>query len=179
MTRGNTDMTAENCKEKDDNREKYKSNYRLIEVAFPVDAVSKSGSHERYLQGCTPHSLHVWWARRPFSAMRAIVFSSLAPAPSQQAGLADLLTLTDEISASADPPPLFMNAARDIVLQSHGGRPPLVLDMFGGGGTIALEAARLGCRAFSLDINPLAYFIQRTLLQYSQAHPSLVELIRE
>jgi|GEM_PF-1384122 adenine-specific DNA methylase len=125
-------MIAENCREK----EKYKSDYRLIEAAFPVDAVSKAGSHERYLQGCTPHSLHVWWARRPFSAMRAIVFSSLAPAPSQQAALADLLTLTDEISASADAPPLFMNAARDIILQSHGGRPPLVLDMFGGGGQL-------------------------------------------
>jgi putative DNA methylase len=72
-----------------------------------------------------------------------------------------------------------MNAARDILLRSYGGRPPQVLDIFGGGGTIALEAARLGCRAFSLDINPLAYFIQCTLLRYSQAHPSLVELVRK
>jgi putative DNA methylase len=51
-------------------------------------------------------------------------------------------------------------------------------DIFGGGGTIALEAGRLGCETFTLDINPLAYFIQKFILEYSQERQDLPELVK-
>lgn len=143
----------------------------LIERFFPFERVSEVGTRERYFHGRTPHSVHVWWARRPFSAMRAIVFASLVPYREEDA------SLLEEICLASLPSPLALEISHNSLFKAWK-RPPRVLDVFGGGGTIALEAARLGCEVVSLDINPLACFVQRTLLQYSQAHPELPILVR-
>lgn len=150
---------------------------RLIEESFPVAIVSKVGTNERYLHGRTPHTLHVWWARRPFSAMRAVVFSSLLPASSEES-VKENNHLTERLASSVDPLSSSVTQAKSILLK-HYHRPPRVLDIFGGGGTIAFEAARLGCAAVSVELNPLAHFIQRTILQYSQTPSNLADLVWE
>lgn len=150
---------------------------RAIEVAFPIATTSNVGSRERYLHGQTPHSLHVWWARRPFTAMRAVVFSSLAPASTESRG--DSFIIAEQLAASVEPPSEIVKKARNVLLKVYDGHAPRVLDIFGGGGTIPLEAARLGCSVATLDINPLACLVQRCILEFSQVHPNLPELVED
>ena len=135
---------------------------RLIDRGFLHGLASDSGSQERYGKGKTAHTIHVWWARRPFSAMRTLVFASLCPDVSTRA--LDAASLLGQASV---PEKKNLVAARSALNESHA-RPPRVLDMFGGGGTIAQEAANLGAEAFSMDSNPMAVFIQKSLLQWSQ-----------
>jgi putative DNA methylase len=109
---------------------------------------SDCGLAERYGRGRTTHTVHVWWARRPHSAMELLVGEVL-------------------------------RKARD------NGNIPVVLDIFGGGGTIPVEIARAGGQAFTIDCNPLSVFIQRSLLEWSQASfrslgkPNTLRLLRE
>jgi putative DNA methylase len=153
------------------------SNQRAIERFLPINIISKVGSNERYLHGRTPHSIFAWWARRPFTTMRAAVFASLFPVTSEDAAI-DISRLTEQLIKSINPSPLIVLHAKELLLESYG-RPPRILDIFGGGGTIALEAARLGCEAASLELNPLAYFIQLTILKYSQTSSNLSELVQK
>ena len=150
---------------------------RIIEVGFPAGTVSKVGSKERYLHGKTAHSLFVWWARRPFSAMRAVVAASLIPVVDEES-MKDKFNLIEELSGSITLSLETTEKARSLLLKTYG-RPPRVLDIFGGGGTIALEAGRLGSEAYTLDINPLAYFIQKYILEYSQGRHDLPELVNK
>ncbi len=92
---------------------------------------SSCGLAERYSRGKTTHTVHVWWARRPHSAMELLV--------------------------------------REVLNKAHyAGENPAVLDIFGGGGTIPVEIAKAGGKAFAIDSNPLSIFIQRFLLEWSQ-----------
>ncbi|WP_051327474.1 DUF1156 domain-containing protein [Desulfatibacillum aliphaticivorans] len=139
-----------------------KAQARLIDKGILHCLASQGGARERYGKGKTPHTIHVWWARRPFSAMRTLVFASLDSGESPKA-----LSLASElgrlpVSASKD-----AKAAAKMLSRQYA-EPPRVLDMFGGGGAIALEAGNLGCRAFSLDSNPLAVFIQKSLMEFIQ-----------
>lgn len=123
---------------------------------------SQGGAKERYGKGKTPHTIHVWWARRPYSAMRTLVFAGLdsGESPKSRNLASDLGRLPVSESKDAE-------AAAKMLSRQYA-EPPRVLDMFGGGGAIALEAANLGCKAFSLDSNPLAVFIQKSLLGFTQ-----------
>ena len=139
----------------------------LIETALPSRTISVQGTAERYSHGKTPHSMHVWWARRPLSSMRALVFASLARVASDE----DLQESFDLCTALARFQPLPLGAIKRARQVLGDGR--VVLDLFGGGGSIAFEAARLGCKAISVELNPLAVFVQRTLLNYSQSAEEL------
>jgi putative DNA methylase len=101
--------------------------------------------------------------------MRAVIFASLAP-PTSEA-----FNLTEQLSSDLTPKHDSLRRARQLLKQSFD-RPPRILDVFSGAGTIPFEAARLGCSSVSLELNPLAVFLQRTVLQYSQADNKLAEL---
>ncbi len=136
---------------------------RLIDTGMLHYEASLSGFKERYARGKTSHTIHVWWARRPHSAMRALVFASLCKnlSPEMQSLLTDLTFLKNGNEKG-------LKKARNELLKQYKGFPKL-LDMFGGGGTIAFEAMNLGAQSFALDSNQLAVFIQKNLLSSSQS----------
>ncbi|MBI9073889.1 MAG: DUF1156 domain-containing protein [Desulfatibacillum sp.] len=135
---------------------------RLIDRGTLHCRASAGGSSERYGKGKTAHTIHVWWARRPFSAMRTLVFASLCPDQSENA-----LNLAAQLGEQPVSQNALVARARAMLNKEYPD-PPRILDMFGGGGTIAQEAATLGAMACSMDSNPLAVFIQKSLLEYSQ-----------
>lgn len=148
---------------------------RLIDAGMLHYEASVAGLAERYGRGETSHTIHVWWARRPHSAMRALVFASLCKAQDEEAtNVLAQLGKSPQASAQA------VNEAREMLRQQYG-RPPRLLDMFGGGGTIGLESARLGAATYSVDSNQLSVFIQRCNLVYSQQLGSrdICKLVRD
>ncbi|MFP4475860.1 MAG: DUF1156 domain-containing protein [Desulfatibacillaceae bacterium] len=130
----------------------------LAEAGDLHETASAPGLGERYARAATPQSIHVWWARRPHVAMRALVFACLAadtPASREVLG---------RLCASPVSPPDAVRDAGALIHERYG-RPPRVLDMFGGGGTIPFEAAGLGARVTAVDANALSVFVQRTVLE--------------
>lgn len=132
---------------------------RLIDTGMLHCESSVAGYNERYHRGETSHTIHVWWARRPHSAMRALVFSSLCKEKSDTA--ADIMA---RLAMSCDDDTVNKAGA---MLRSQYETSPKVLDMFGGGGTIPFEAKRLGLDAYSIDSNQLSVFIQKCNLLYA------------
>lgn len=135
---------------------------RLIDEGMMHYEASLAGLSERYSRGKTSHTIHVWWARRPHSAMRALVFSALCKGSSSVA-----LKTLESLGTRPKPTKQAVDSAREI-LSSQYEPAPRVLDMFAGGGTIPLEACRLGAMTEACDVNELSTFIQRCLLEYSQ-----------
>ncbi len=126
---------------------------RLIDRGLDA-AVSAAGRRERYGRGRTPHTALTWWARRPHAAMRAAVFAALVDDAPEHRVLADALaadTATEE-------------QLRDAI-----GPGKRLLDPFAGGGTIPLEAKRLGVDAVAVDNNELAVMINRCWLEWVPA----------
>ncbi len=134
---------------------------RLIDTGMLHYESSVAGYNERYHRGETSHTIHVWWARRPHSAMRSLVFSSLCKDKS------DTATATmAQLAMSCDN--TIVNEASEM-LQAQYESTPRVLDMFGGGGTIPFEAKRLGLDSYSIDSNQLSVFIQRCNMLYADS----------
>ena len=74
----------------------------------------------------------------------------------------------------------YLETGRALVKAAHGGEPPLVVDPFAGGGSIPLEALRLGCEAFASDLNPVACLILKVMLEDIPRHgPGLAEELRK
>lgn len=145
----------------------------LIDGGLLHYEASIGGFEERYRRGESPHTVNVWWARRPYAAMRALVFASLCP--SKSTGAKRVLS---QLSRGMNPPPPLVEAARSLLTRSDCSAPR-VLDMFGGGGTIALEAARLGAEAHSIDSNQLSVFVQKSILeQFESGSPRLPTLVK-
>jgi putative DNA methylase len=141
---------------------------RLIEEYLPVEAVSHESTREKLLRRRDYHisTLHLWWARRPLAAARAAVYAALVPSPnSLDADRVDAFFTA--LCAWGGPPSAIADARRQI-LEANDGTPPAVLDMFAGGGAIPLEAARLGCNATALELNPVAHMIELCTLDYPQ-----------
>ena len=136
------------------------SNVPMIGASSLALEASIFGLAERYGRGKTSHTMQVWWARRPHSAMRAVTFASLVQQDQDSEE-----TLRQLLSASSYSDPAFAAAKKNITASEQ---PPLVLDIFGGGGTIPFEAAALGAESHSCDYNPLSVFIQNTNLVLSQ-----------
>ena len=167
---------------------------KLIEVALPLEAINKEAAREKSIRHGHPSTLHLWWARRPLAAARAVLFAQLVDDPSAQpdkfpteeAQRAERERLHDLIKELV----LWKNArnervlraARDEILKSTGGSPPVILDPFAGGGTIPLEAHRLGLDTRATDLNPVAVLISKALIEIPPkfrdrppVHPGLVE----
>lgn len=134
---------------------------RLIDTGMLHYESSIAGYNERYHRGETSHTIHVWWARRPHSAMRALVFSSLCKDKSDAA-----TAMMAQLAMNCDDA-IVDEASKMLKIQYEA--TPRVLDMFGGGGTIPFEAKRLGLDSYSIDSNQLSVFIQRCNMLYADS----------
>lgn len=150
---------------------------KLIEVALPLEAINRESAREKSIRHGHPSTLHLWWARRPLAAARAVLFAQLVDDPSarpeefpteeaQTAERKRLFELIEKLVVweNINNEELFAQAHAEI-LKSTGGNPPAILDPFAGGGSIPLEAQRLGLEAFASDLNPVAVLINKALIE--------------
>lgn len=164
---------------------------KLIEVSLPLEEINAQSAREKSIRHGHPSTLHLWWARRPLATARAVLFAQLVDDPSnfvedyrQEAAdkgyedpdawaehrvkqerqrLFDLIIRMvnwDNLSDEA-----LFDAVRAEILKSTDGNPPAILDPFAGGGTIPLEAQRLGLEAHASDLNPVAVLINKALIE--------------
>ena len=150
---------------------------KLIEVALPLEAINKESAREKSIRHGHPSTLHLWWARRPLATCRAVLFASLVDDPSSHP---DQFPTEEEQDKERDR--LFriierlvkwensnnqdvLAEARAEILKSTDGNPPPVYDPFCGGGSIPLEAQRLGLEAHGSDLNPVAVLITKALIE--------------
>ncbi len=150
---------------------------KLIEVALPLEAINREASREKSIRHGHPSTLHLWWARRPLAACRAVIFASLVDDPSshpenfpteeaQDNERQRLFRVIEQlVKWESVNDERVLQAAREEILKSTGGNPPCVLDPFCGGGSIPLEAQRLGLEARASDLNPVAVLITKTLVE--------------
>jgi adenine-specific DNA methylase len=180
--------------------------HRLAEVDFPIAVVSRHAMREKSIRHGHPSTLHLWWARRPLASCRAMLLALLLPDPCDEHcpedfkdKARDLLPPAvgpvgpkdDDLRAkllkfigdfanwdlSADK--TWLEAARGLVKAAHPEEPPLVVDPFAGGGSIPLEALRVGCEAFASDLNPVACLILKVMLEDIPRHgPGLADELR-
>ena len=150
---------------------------KLIEVALPLDAINRESAREKSIRHGHPSTLHLWWARRPLAACRAVLFAQLVDDPSarpdlyptdeaQSARRKELFDLIERLVKweNSTDSALLAEAHREI-LASTDGKPPAILDPFAGGGSIPLEAQRLGLEAHASDLNPVAVLINKALIE--------------
>ena len=151
---------------------------KLIEVALPLEAINAESAYEKMPGiGAHPRGLHLWWARRPFVAARAVIWSSLVDDPSshpeqfpteeaqqqERERLFDILTRLVKWENSNDEG--ILAEAKAEIMKSTNGNPPALLDPFAGGGAIPLEAQRLGLEAHAHDLNPVAVMINKAMIE--------------
>lgn len=164
---------------------------KLIEVALPLEAINTQSAREKSIRHGHPSTLHLWWARRPLATARAVLFAQLVDDPSERADeyrdeaerrgehdvdgyverrvdaererLFDLITRMVDWDNLGDED--LFDQVRAEILRSTDGKPPAILDPFAGGGTIPLEAQRLGLEAHASDLNPVAVLINKALIE--------------
>lgn len=150
---------------------------KLIEVALPLEAINKEAAREKSIRHGHPSTLHLWWARRPLAACRAVLFAQLVDDPSaeperfptqelQDAERQRLFRIIEDlVKWENSNNPVVLEAARAEIRRCLGDNPPAVLDPFCGGGSIPLEAQRLGLTAHASDLNPVAVLITKALIE--------------
>lgn len=164
---------------------------KLIEVSIPLDEINKQSAREKSIRHGHPSTLHLWWARRPLATARAVLFAQLVDDPSvredefiaearekgyedpegwaghrikqERERLFDLITRMVDWDNLGDE--ALFDAVRAEIMKSTDGNPPAILDPFSGGGTIPLEAQRLGLEAHASDLNPVAVLINKALIE--------------
>jgi putative DNA methylase len=171
---------------------------KLIEVSIPLEAINAASAKEKSIRHGHPSTLHLWWARRPLAACRAVLFAQLVDDPSawpdrfptEEKQDAERRRLHKVIAAmvpwEASNNEAILNAARweiarsvawglgeeppskddaKAILEYLQTKAPPVYDPFSGGGSIPLEAQRLGLRAYGSDLNPVAVLIGKALVE--------------
>jgi putative DNA methylase len=150
---------------------------KLIEVALPLEKINKEAAREKSIRYGHPSTLHLWWARRPLAAARAVLFAQLVDDPSshpdrfpteaaQRAERERLHSIIERlVSWENTRDQSLLAEAHAEILSSTGGSPPAIVDPFAGGGTIPLEAQRLGLEAHASDLNPVAVLINKALIE--------------
>ena len=168
---------------------------KLIEVALPLEAINAASAREKSIRHGHPSTLHLWWARRPLAAARAVLFAQMVDDPSARPELFP----TDE-AQSQERQRLFgiiedlvkwenttnetvLEAAREEIRKSwrricednrdhpraaelfDPDKLPAFHDPFAGGGAIPLEAQRLGLEAYASDLNPVAVLINKAMIE--------------
>lgn len=146
---------------------------RLIEYDLPLAEISEQSAREKNIRHGHPSTLHIWWARRPLAASRATAFAALVddPGPDRPKERKRLLGLIEQMvpwEAVKDGNAPVIEKARRVIRDQFGEEPPRVLDPFAGGGSIPLEAVRLGCETYASDYNPVAVFIEKATLEWPQ-----------
>lgn len=165
------------------------SRKKLIEVALPLEAINVASAREKSIRHGHPSTLHLWWARRPLAACRAVIFTSLVDDPDDPTAppafveacrklpkgknaqvedtprqrLFDFIELLVQWESTTDE--AVIETARHLIRLSTDGNPPPLLDPFAGGGSIPLEAQRLGLEAHASDLNPVAVMINKALIE--------------
>ena len=163
---------------------------KLIEVALPLAAINKAASREKSIRHGHPSTLHLWWARRPLAATRAVIWASLVDDPSgdesltseeQEAERQRLFKILERLVVweNSNKPDVLAEAKAEIDRCFPDGPPP-ILDPFAGGGAIPLEAQRLGLKALAGDLNPVAVLINKAMIEIpprfagmAPVHPSI------
>jgi len=179
---------------------------RLAEVDFPIAEVSRHAAREKSIRHGHPSTLHLWWARRPLASSRAVLLALLWPDPCDPLCPAEFKTkareMLPQVLGTVGPADedirkallkfiadfanwdnaaqrTYLEVSRALVKAAHGEQPPLVVDPFAGGGSIPLEALRLGCETFASDLNPVACLILKVMLEDIPRHgPKLAEELR-
>lgn len=143
----------------------------FIETDFPIKEVSVESAREKNIRHGHISTLHIWWARRPLASSRASIYAALTPTPKTEEEqekkrkfIADLSKWENSLNEE------IIGKARREILNAAGGQPPKVLDCFAGGGAIPLEALRLGCETYALELNPVAVLILLCTLVYPQKY---------
>jgi len=150
---------------------------KLIEVAIPLEAINAASVREKSIRHGHPSTLHLWWARRPLAACRAVLFAQLVDDPSslpekfptqelQDKERKRLFAIIEDLvkwenSSNEE----VLGRARAEILRSCEGVLPPVYDPFSGGGSIPLEAQRLGLPAYGSDLNPVAVMIGKAMIE--------------
>ncbi|MBE6357836.1 MAG: DUF1156 domain-containing protein [Lentisphaerae bacterium] len=170
-----------------------KSPKKLIEVALPLDDINKNAVREKSIHHGHPSTMHLWWARRPLAAARAVLFAQMVNDPGGERGWQAGLT-KQQAAAKRE---LLFDIIRDLVkweninneavlerariaikqswretCEMNKGKPgfdpdvlPAFHDPFAGGGAIPLEAQRLGLESYASDLNPVAVMINKAMIE--------------
>jgi len=174
-----------------------KSPKKLIEVALPLDDINAAAAREKSIRHGHPSTLHLWWARRPLAAARAVLFAQLVNDPGYQRELGygvnkqeaerkrEVLfdIIRDLVKWENTNNEEVLNRAREAIWESwretcHLNRNhpqaaelfspeklPASHDPFAGGGSIPLEAQRLGLESHASDLNPVAVLINKAMIE--------------
>ena len=171
------------------------SRKKLIEVALPLEAINVASAREKSIRHGHPSTLHLWWARRPLAAARAVIFAQMVDDPSanpdlfpteqkQEKERQRLFKIIEDLV-------LWENTTNEEVLEraraeiwqswrracaQNVGHPqarelfnraklPAFHDPFAGGGALPLEAQRLGLESYASDLNPVAVLINKAMIE--------------
>ena len=152
-------------------------NRKLIEVAIPLEAINAASAREKSIRHGHPSTLHLWWARRPLAACRAVLFAQLVDDPSSHPDEFPTAEAVDEerkrLFKIIEDLVVWENSTNEAVLEraraeirkSCGDTLPPIYDPFSGGGSIPLEAQRLGLPAYGSDLNPVAVMIGKAMIE--------------
>ena len=168
---------------------------KLIEVALPLEKINAESSREKSIRHGHPSTLHLWWARRPLAAARAVIWSSLVDDPSSHPELfpteeaqnherARLFKILEDLvvweNSNNDQ---VLDTAKKEILKYNDGVFPEFLDPFAGGGAIPLEAQRLGLVTHAHDLNPVAVMINKAMIEipsrFANVQPVNPEIVRQ
>lgn len=168
---------------------------KLIEVALPLEAINKAASHEKSVRQGHPSSLHLWWARRPLAAARAVIFAQMVDDPSAHPDIFPtekkqekerqrlFRIIEDLVKWENTTNEEVLVRARDAIWESwqrtcaeQADHPqakslfdrnilPAFHDPFGGGGALPLEGQRLGLSSYATDLNPIAVLINKAMIE--------------
>ena len=150
---------------------------KLIETSLPLEAINAASAREKSIRHGHPSTLHLYWSRKPLATARAVLFAQLVDDPasrpeefptveSQDKERARLHALMEKLiiwENSNDEK--LLEQAREEIRKSNDGKLPAVVDPFAGGGSIPLEAQRLGLESHASDLNPLAVLINKALIE--------------
>lgn len=150
---------------------------RLIEHWMPIASISQESQREKHLRKGHLSTLHQWWSRKPLVASRAAVFGALAasipalqPTEDEADSFVSRLCRWELEAETLDQARRYIKEAR--------GHTPKVLDPFSGGGSIPLEALRLGCDVVANDLNPVSHLLLQCTLEYPhQWQEELIEAV--
>jgi len=168
---------------------------KLIEVALPLEAINKAAAREKSIRHGHPSTLHLWWARRPLAAARAVIFAQMVDDPSANPDLFKtekaqekerqrlFKIIEDLVKWENTTNEEVLQKAREEIWQSwrracaqNADHPrakelfdrtklPAFHDPFAGGGALPLEAQRLGLEAYATDLNPVAVLINKAMIE--------------
>lgn len=144
---------------------------RFIEYDMPLTEISEESAREKSIRHGHPSTLHIWWARRPLAASRATAFAALIDLPEDEKKRNEIKDLIAKISPWGEVKggnSRRIQKAQKLLKEQWGESPPKVIDSFAGGGSIPLEALRLGCETYANDLNPVAVFIEKATLEWPQ-----------